>query len=350
MKVAILGTGGIGLGYAAFLHEAGHTPILWSPSGAGVKPFAEGADLIASGAIFARFQPQTATDAAFVADADAVIVTVPAYGYSRVFDAVAPHIAPGSTVIISAHLSLAASHLARRLEKRGVATPILAWGTTALMGRRTGPSSVEVGGVRKEIDIAAARPTDGEAGLATCVALFGERFRLHGDLMAIQLGNLNPPIHMASALCNLTRIERGEHWGNYDGITPAVGRLIEALDRERLAVADACGVYVRSVERHYQLTFDFAPGQSVAEMAAAVHRRRNGPPGPRNLETRFVTEDVPFGIVPLIRIGRRAGVPTPLHEAGVALFNALYGRDFAAENDILDADDTPPSKMAGFDS
>jgi len=28
-------------------------------------------------------------------------------------------------------------------------------------------------------------------------------------------------------------------------------------------------------------------------------------------------------------------VPVPLHESGVRLMSALYGRDFAAENDIL---------------
>ena len=30
-----------------------------------------------------------------------------------------------------------------------------------------------------------------------------------------------------------------------------------------------------------------------------------------------------------------AGVPVPLHESGVRLMSALYGRDFTAENDIL---------------
>jgi opine dehydrogenase len=33
VKVAILGTGGIGRGTAAFLAAAGLTPVLWSPTG-----------------------------------------------------------------------------------------------------------------------------------------------------------------------------------------------------------------------------------------------------------------------------------------------------------------------------
>ena len=46
-------------------------------------------------------------------------------------------------------------------------------------------------------------------------------------------------------------------------------------------------------------------------------------------------EDAPYGLWPTICLARTLGVKAPLHEAGVALFSALYGRDFAAENNIL---------------
>lgn len=336
MKVAILGTGGVGLGYAAFLHTVGHKPVLWSPSGRGVATFRDGNELVAEGALATRFTPATATDPGFVAEADAVVVAAPAYAYRAIFGAVLAHLRPEQPLIISAHLSLAAHYAARLLAARGVTVPVVAWGTTVLMGRKTGPSSVEIGGIRGEVDAAVVPTAQADAGLAACIELFGARFRRHANLMAVQLGNLNPPIHLAVALCNLTRIERGEAWSNYGGITQAVARLIEALDRERLDVAVACGMTVRSVEQHYQRSFGFAPGESLAAMAAEIDRRRGGkPPGPTTLDTRFVTEDVPFGIVPLIRIAAHLGVAVPLHEAGLAMISALYGRDFAAGNDIL---------------
>jgi opine dehydrogenase len=72
-------------------------------------------------------------------------------------------------------------------------------------------------------------------------------------------------------------------------------------------------------------------------MAAAIHRERNGPPGPTSLDTRFVIEDTPFGLVPLVALARQAGIAVPLHEAGIVLFSALYGRDFRGENDLLPA-------------
>ena len=73
----------------------------------------------------------------------------------------------------------------------------------------------------------------------------------------------------------------------------------------------------------------------LAEMTHTLAQRPSDVNGPTTLDSRYVTEDVPFGLVPTIRLAALAGVPVPLHESGVRLMSALYGRDFAAENDIL---------------
>jgi opine dehydrogenase len=39
--------------------------------------------------------------------------------------------------------------------------------------------------------------------------------------MAITISNLNPPAHMTIALCNFTRMEKGEDWSSYGGLLKA---------------------------------------------------------------------------------------------------------------------------------
>ncbi len=167
-------------------------------------------------------------------------------------------------------------------------------------------------------------------------SLFGDRFKASEDVLAIMLSNLNPPAHVANMLGNLTRAERGEDWPNYGSITQGVGRIVDAMDVERLALARAFGLSVRSVQDHYVHSFGVSPGP-VGEMAAAVYRNRPELMGPKTLDTRFITEDVPFGLVPLEALGRVAGVPLPLHQAGIALFDAICAQDFRAGNDLLPA-------------
>jgi opine dehydrogenase len=335
MRVAILGAGGIGLATAALLCREGHDPCLWSPSGASTRALTAGAPLIARGAVSGSFRPRVADRCAeAVASAEAVIFAVPAYGHRTVMEAAAPHLRPEQALIVSSHYSLSALYLARLLSGRGRGAPIVAWGTTVVMGRPSGPAEVSVLTVRARVDVATLPSTGIGDGLAASRALFGDRFVERADLLAIQLSNVNPQAHLANALCNLTRMEKGEAWDNYGGITEAVSRLIEALDLERLAVARAYGVEVRTMREHMALSFDLPMDTPLAEATRRVHAR-GGSPGPTSLDARWIREDLPFGIIPQIALAEIAGVALPLHRSGLELFSAILGRNIATENDLL---------------
>jgi opine dehydrogenase len=335
MRVSILGAGAIAYGAAAYLAQAGHDPMLWSPSGKRTATLAAGKPLIATNAIVGAFQPRIASSCAdAIANADAVMVALPGYGHKSVLEAAGAHLREGQPVIISSHTSFGALYLSRLLAARGVHAPIIAWGTTLTTGRQPSLSEVNVATVRQKIDLATVPDGAIDAGHALCTALFGDRFVRRDGLLAIALSNLNPQNHLGIALLNLTRMERGEEWSQGQNITPTVGRLIEALDEERLAIARIFGFSVRTVKEHFSLSFH-VPMASVSEMNQEMHRQGRGGLGPATVNSRYVLEDVPFGLLPTILLGRLAGSRATLHEAGVALFSAAYGRDFAQDNDLL---------------
>lgn len=169
-----------------------------------------------------------------------------------------------------------------------------------------------------------------------CADLFGNRFALCDDLLTILLSNTNPESHLAIALCNLSRIELGESWGQRSTMTSSVGRLVEALDAERSAIAKAVGKDIYSILAHYKLSFGVTC-DTVAQAAAELVNAGKDPAGPKSVDTRYVTEDLPFGIVPLIKLAKMNGVDVALHESGLTILNACYGRDFGSENDLLDS-------------
>ncbi len=339
MRVAVIGGGAVGLGSAALLRQGGHAPVLWSPSlAASPGP----AMLRSAGAIAGEFAVEAApTLEAAATGADAVLVCLPGWAHKAAFDALAPVLAPGQAVVISSHASLGGLYLHRLAAGRGV--PVAAWGTTAVTGRRTGALACTLSNLRAKVDAAAVPDAAGGPVLDLCRALFGDRFVPRDGLLAIQLSNVNPQNHLAMLLCNLTRAERGEAWGNYWGITPAVARLMEALDQERLALAAAFGVQVRTLHEHFHWSFGVPLGP-MAEMAAAVDASGPAVLGPASLDTRYITEDLPYGIAVTEALAAIAGVPAPLHAAGVEMFNALCGRDFRAANTLL-----PALGLAGMD-
>ncbi len=319
------------------LHNAGHDPMLWSPSGKGTAELAKGAALQAGGAVEVTLIPRIADSAAMLArDNDVLIVALPGYGHKVVLDALAPHIEPRHHVIISSHASLGAVYLMQLLAARGVSVPITAWGTTICTGRRQSGTDVTVNTVRSRVDLCTVPEDRSDEALRLCQALFGDRFQPRDGLLAISLSNLNPQNHMGIALGNITRMERGETWSQGQNVTPKVGRLLEELDLERLEIAKALGLEVKTIFEHFHLSFH-VPVASISEMNQQMHAQGNGGTGPATADSRYVTEDVPYGLVLTAALGRLTGHPAPLHEAGIRIFSAMYGRDFEDENEILKA-------------
>jgi opine dehydrogenase len=155
------------------------------------------------------------------------------------------------------------------------------------------------------------------------------------NVLAAGLSALNPIVHPAGVLLNAGRIERsrGEFWFYEEGVTPSVVAAIEALDRERLAIGAAYGL-------------DLAP------VAAGFHQAGFGPKGdlwsvingsrmltslraPGAINTRWVTEDVPYGLVTWAALAAVAAVPTPMLDAIVTLSSAVLGTDFRESGRLL---------------
>lgn len=334
MRIGIAGAGSIALGTAAALHQNGHVAMLWSPSGAGTKALTT-APLCASGAIEAEFMVAIASSAKQLVDEnDAVIIALPAYGHQTVMDALTPHIRADQHIIISSHASLGAVYLTQALAARGVHAPITAWGTTIVTGRRQGDAAVQVNTLRARVDLCTVPDTESAGALTLCQRLFGDRFQPRDGLLAITLSNLNPQNHLGIALGNITRMERGEVWSQGQNVTPKVGRLLEQLDLERLAIAKALDLNVKTIFEHFHLSFH-VPVASISEMNQQMHAQGNGGTGPATADSRYVTEDAPYGLQLTAVLGRLVGQPATLHEAGIAIFSAMYERDFTKENMLL---------------
>jgi opine dehydrogenase len=332
MKVAIFGGGAIGLAYAALLLNAGHEVRIATRSCGTVGEAA----LRVEGAVAFSGSVHHAHSIGEAADwADVLICTRRAPGVQDLVEALLPHVRPSQTLIFSAELSFSAFYAHQRFAAAGRGLPVVAWSTTVATAQRRPDGRIVSSTLRDRIDYATVGARTPDDSGEICEALFGKRFHRLSGALAVALSNLNPPIHLANGLANLTRIETGEDWDNYANITPAVGRVIERLDTERLALAGRFGLNVRSVFEHYLRTFPGISAGSVSEMASQVSAKGPRTPGPTSIDTRYLTEDIPFGLVPLVELARLAGVPMPLHEAGIALAGAYTGRDFTTENTML---------------
>jgi len=142
--------------------------------------------------------------------------------------------------------------------------------------------------------------------------------------------------HPPALLLNVGRVEStgGDYCHYYDGITPAVGRLIDALDRERIAVAAALGVTIEPLPQFFfRMGYTNAAGR---DGATAYHVFHNSEPNrwikaPAAIDHRFFNEDVPYGLVAISELGQLAGVPTPGADAVIEIASVVAGRSYRKE-------------------
>jgi len=113
-----------------------------------------------------------------------------------------------------------------------------------------------------------------------------------------------------------------------------VGRLIDALDAERLAVAAALGVKVEPLPKFFfRMGYTSAAGR---DGGTAYHVFHNSEPNrwikaPATIDHRFFNEDVPYGLLAIAELGRLAGVPTPGADAVIDIASIVAARAYRGE-------------------
>jgi len=145
------------------------------------------------------------------------------------------------------------------------------------------------------------------------------------------LQNGNPIIHPAVTLLNAGVLERtgGGFLFYEEGVTDGVGRLIEAVDKERLAIARALGVTILSepalgVVQGYMREQNYSTGYSTAPGFLGIAAQGQ-------LDHRYLTEDVGYSLIFLTDLAARLGVPTPVIDSVIAIASVVLARDFRAE-------------------
>ena len=114
-------------------------------------------------------------------------------------------------------------------------------------------------------------------------------------------------------------------------MTEGVGRLIEAVDQERQAIAAALGVTILSepalgVRQGYMLEENYSTGYSTAPGFLGIGAQSQ-------LDHRYLTEDVGYSLVFLTDLAARLGVPTPVMDAVITIASVVLARDFRAEGE-----------------
>jgi opine dehydrogenase len=323
--VAVLGAGAGGAAAAVELTAAGHDVRLWNRRAATLAPFAQAGGVRHEGALGDGFTPlRTITRdlGRALAGADVALVCLPALAHEEVAAALAAARAALPVVLDPGHTG-GALHVAAVFARAGRPAPPLAeLSTLTYVARKPAGDRVRVTGVAGRVR-AACLP-GGEAALDAACALYPAAVR-ERDVLATGLANVNLVLHPPGAVLAAAWVEAtGGGFRFYaDGTTPAVARLIAALDAERLAVAGAYGHALDPLLEEMRAIGTVAPDATDLRAAIAGGEANRTIRAPGSLEHRYYREDFGYGLLPFAALARAAGVEAPVAGALLRLADAF---------------------------
>jgi opine dehydrogenase len=336
-RVSILGAGNGGCALAADLVRRGIDCTLFDlPSfAAGLDPIQASGTLRLSGVlgdVTVPAPPLTTDVREAVEDAAVLLVAVPAFAQVSFAEAIAPHLADDALVVLlpgSTGGALAVAEVFRRASVPGGVTVAEAL-SLPYACRKVEPTHVLVTGVKRDLPIAAF-PASRNTRLADVLGdILPAGISLAGNVLETSLNSLNAMAHPVPALLNTGWIETtgGDFRFYTDGVSPSVARAMDTVDADRLAIVAALGLEAVPATEWDRRLYGLE-GATTYELNrdSWVHRDIRAP---GELRSRYLTEDVPYGLVPLASIGWELGVATPAIDLFIDLACLLLDEDLRA--------------------
>ncbi len=340
MKISVVGAGNAGCATAGDLAFRGHEVTLVKTSHA---MHDENFDYLQKnqghivlddfGEIKEAYISRVTRDLFLVSEAEVIILQLQTKYHEDVIVRMAQYLKDGQILLINpGYLSTAyvLKHCAARI--------IVAEAESSFIDCRIiEPGKIKVGfrNVRNPIGI---YPLDKKEMAKSVLDKMGFPLTYLNSVVEAALHNPNMIVHTVGAIMSIPRIEKtnGEYCMYHEVWTPSVWNILEQLDAEKMNVLEKLGLprlaYVDACKYRNSLD-DQRDGKEVFMWYAAMPTRAKGP---LKVDSRYISEDVPQGLVMLESLGKVLYVDTPITTALIELATAALGRSMREEGRTLD--------------
>lgn len=162
-------------------------------------------------------------------------------------------------------------------------------------------------------------------------------FILTKSIIESALHNPNLIVHTIGALMSIPRIEHtdGDYWMYREVFTPSVWNIVKTLDKEKMDVLEHLGferlAYTAACKLRNSLNDSLD-----AEKVFFEYAQHHSPKGPAVSNSRYITEDVPEGLVLLESMAEYLNIQVPICSSLIDMSSAALGVDFRTTGRTLE--------------
>jgi opine dehydrogenase len=269
-----------------------------------------------------------------VNDVKLILVAVPAFGQELFFNTMVPYLQEGQVVCLMTG-NFGSLRLSMLLREKAPGRNILICETNTMpYGTRiVAPSKISLSyGFGPWVDpnariedmtnpyVASALPaTDTHMALSELNKIY-PLYSGVKNILVSALSNSNMPLHTVGVMLNAGRIEYSKNnfylYREGLGPSPSVLRAVEAVNSEIISIIEALGARPTMTYKSLCAYIDYLVKPNPSDhLGAAI----NG---------RYITEDVPYGLVPASELGKKLGIETSLIDAFIKIAGIMNKEDY----------------------
>ena len=329
MKIAVIGAGNGGQAIAGYLGLSGYDVSLYDIDAPKIEELQKKGGIELDGRIngFGKVGCITTNIEEAVKSAEIIMVTTVANAHRAVAKSLAPFVEEGQVIILNPGRTCGALVFKQTLTDCGCTKRYYLGEAQTLVYacRVVENGKVNVIGIKDEVLLSGLPAADTDYILEKINPIYPS-FIKTDNVLRTSLENIGAMFHPCVLLFNAATIERNEMFWFYRDMTEQVAEFIEKFDAERLAVGKAYGIDLLGVKDWIKFAYKDTEGVTLCE------RMRNNPAyhdikSPSTIFTRQLTEDIPTGVLPIMQLGKAAGVETPLLESMIHICEALLNMD-----------------------
>ncbi len=271
--------------------------------------------------------------------ADIVVMLVPGFAQIPIFQMVMPHVRDGQIFVILPG-NFASLIFKKMMKDAGMNRKVtfVEGSSIPYAVRVIGPGRIYMLGKKASFSIGSLPSSEIKRVIETLQGVLLLHLLPLKNVLEAGMSNANMIIHTPTATLNMGLAESTGGKGQFyrDGVSPAVSKVLEAMDKERLAIGRVYDLnlmtFVETVNDFYSLDM-----KDIRDFVVRTPIHNNVPDDfPKSPKERYISEDCPFVCVPVYALGQLAGVPCPVTGSIITIDGIYNDTDYLKEGRNLE--------------
>ncbi|HOP82700.1 MAG TPA: NAD/NADP octopine/nopaline dehydrogenase family protein [Fervidobacterium sp.] len=334
MKICVIGGGNGGQALAGFLALRGYDVSLYNRSEWRISRVIKTKKIRLEGEINAVGSISFATTdiRKAIEGRKLLMVVLPASAHRDIAKKIAPYLEDGQVIVLNPGRTAGALEFRNVLKEEDVKRDVIIAEaqTFVFASRLSNPGSVRIFRIKNAVPVAAL-PASKNPELEEVLLNVMPEFEIAESTLYTSFNNIGAVFHPATIILNTGWIETsfGKFEFYFEGISTSVAKVLEKIDEERCEIARRIGMEPMTAVQWLSYAYDV----HGTDLYSAIHNNEGyrGIQAPVQMDSRYITEDVPASLVPLSAFGKLVEFPTPTIDAIIHLASIMMNTDFFKE-------------------